>query len=63
MDKLEALNEQVIAQYKRIFALPQSEIPLALSNYYEDLKQSCSKDNPCIECLRELLQQAEDGGQ
>jgi hypothetical protein len=63
MDKLEALNEQVIAQYERIFALPPSEIPLALSKYYADLKQSCTKDNPCIECLREQLLQAEDGGQ
>lgn len=51
---MDRLDEQVLDAYARIFALPADQIAAALLAHWEALKQNCTKEQPCIECLREM---------
>ena len=55
------LDVQVIANYKRIFALPKDEQIEALDAYWSELSRTCTSETPCIECLREAEAQREFG--
>lgn len=54
------LDDQVLAVYDAVFALPAEEQIAALSAWRSYLEITCTPDNPCIECQRELENQ-QDG--
>jgi hypothetical protein len=56
------LDDQVLAVYDAIFSLPANEQIAALNAWWKSLEESCTPDNPCIECQRELEAQLREGG-
>jgi len=56
------LDDQVLAVYHAIFALPVDEQIPALHAWWKSLEETCTPDNLCIECQREIEAQLAEGG-
>lgn len=52
------IDQVVLTVYERIGALPENAQSQALADWWAYLKDTCSPETPCIECLRELDAQA-----
>ena len=54
MTNMTSLDTLVLAEYKRIHALPFHEMVAELEQYWAKLSRECRKDSPCVECQRDV---------